>query len=88
MHAHVDEKLVACVEGAAVALAAGPVAREVLALALVYVRLLDVTHQLVLLSELETALVPLTRHSPSIILTHQLFLPDLRLIQEMGQGRH
>jgi len=51
VNAHVNEELVAHIEGLVAALTRGPVAGEVLALALVNVRFLKVANQLILLLE-------------------------------------
>ena len=65
VHPHVDEQLVAGVEGLVATHAACPEAGEVLALALVYVALLDVPHQLLLLLVGCTAVHPTARLPPS-----------------------
>lgn len=65
VHPHVDEQLVAGIEGLVAAHAACPEAGEVLALALVNVALLDVPHQLLLLLVGCTAIHPTAGLPPS-----------------------
>ena len=64
VHSHMNEELVARVEGPPLALTPRPVTREVFSLPLVDVRLLDMPHQVLLFSEPLPTLEPLTsRHT-------------------------
>lgn len=68
---HVDEQLVASVEGFVASHAAGPETGKLFAFALVDVHLLDVPHQLLLAAVSGTAVDPVTR---LVLLGHRLVL--------------